>query len=74
MGSRLKHVTSLLLFGMAVYAAVYGVTYAYTLHYLANFLAFWLAIVHSTSDSWSLAGLTHLYTGDAGDRKRGKEP
>nr|Q2H102.2 RecName: Full=GPI inositol-deacylase [Chaetomium globosum CBS 148.51] len=74
MGSRLKHVTSLLLFGMAVYAAVYGVTYAYTLHYVANFLAFWLAIVHSTSDSWSLAGLTHLYSGDAGIRKRGKEP
>jgi glycosylphosphatidylinositol deacylase len=74
MGSRLKHVTSLLLFCMAVYAAVYGVTYAYTLHYLANFLAFWLAIVHSTSDSWSLAGITQLYTGEAGDRKRGKEP
>ncbi|KAK4157252.1 GPI inositol-deacylase [Chaetomidium leptoderma] len=73
-GSRLKHVTSILLFCIAVYAAVYGVSYAYTLHYLANFLAFWLAIVHSTADSWSLAGLSHLYTGDAEDRKRGKEP
>jgi hypothetical protein len=73
-GSRLKHVTSLLLFCMAVYGAVYGVSYAYTLHYLANLLAFWLAIVHSTADSWSLEGLSHLYTGDPEDRKRGKEP
>jgi hypothetical protein len=74
MGSRLKHVTSILLFCIAVYAAVYGVSYAYTLHYLANLLAFWLVIVHSTSDLWSLAGLSHLYAGDPGDRKRGKEP
>jgi pimeloyl-ACP methyl ester carboxylesterase len=73
-GSRLKHVTSVLLFCMAVYGAVYGVSYAYTLHYLANLLAFWLAIVHSTADSWSLEGLSHLYTGDPEDRKRGKEP
>ncbi|SPQ20057.1 cb516840-41ca-456e-a224-aaf7ec81a98f [Thermothielavioides terrestris] len=72
--SRLKHVTSLLLFCTAVYAAVYGVSYAYTLHYLANLLAFWLAILHSSSDSWSLAGLSHLYAGDADGRKRGKEP
>jgi pimeloyl-ACP methyl ester carboxylesterase len=72
--SRLKHVTSLLLFCIAVYAAVYGVSYAYTLHYLANLLAFWLAVVHSTSDSWSLEGLFRLYAGDAEDRKRGKEP
>jgi GPI inositol-deacylase len=73
-GSRLKHVTSLLLFCIAIYAAVYGVSYAYTLHYLANLLALWLAIVHSTSDSWSLAGLSHLYTADPEDQKRGKEP
>ena len=73
-GSRLKHVTSVLLFCTAVYAAVYGVSYAYTLHYLANLLALWLAVVHSSSDSWSLAGLSHLYTEDAEDRKRGKEP
>jgi hypothetical protein len=73
-GSRLKHVTSVLLFCIAVYAAVYGVSYAYTLHYLANVLAFWLAALHSTSDSWSLSGLSELYQSDAGDRKRGKEP
>lgn len=73
-GSRLKHVTSLLLFCIAVYAAVYGVSYAYRLHYLANLVAFWLVVVHSTSDLWFSAGLSPLYTGDAEDRKRGKEP
>jgi hypothetical protein len=73
-GSRLRHVTSLLLFCIAVYAAVYGVSYAYTLHYLANLLAFWLALVHCTSDSWSWEGLGRLYAGNAERRKRGKEP
>lgn len=73
-GSRLKHVTSVLLFGIGIYAAVYGVSYAYTLHYLANILAFWLAMLHLASDSWTLAGMSHLHAGDAGDRKRGKEP
>ncbi|KAJ4300229.1 GPI inositol deacylase [Collariella sp. IMI 366227] len=73
-GSRLMHVTSLVLFGMAIYAAVYGVSYAYTLHYIANVLAAWLAVVHSTSDSWILSGLSNLYEGDVEDRKRGKEP
>ena len=73
-GNRLKHVTSVLLFGIAVYAAVYGVSYAYRLHNLANLVAFWLAILHSASDSWSLAEISHLYAGNAGDRKRGKEP
>ncbi|KXX83419.1 GPI inositol-deacylase [Madurella mycetomatis] len=72
--SRLKHVTGALLFSIAFYAGVYGVSYAYTLHYLVNLVAFWLAILHSTSDSWSLTGLSRLYTGDAEDRKRGKEP
>ncbi|KAL2024000.1 hypothetical protein VTK56DRAFT_235 [Thermocarpiscus australiensis] len=73
-GSRLKHVTTVLLFAIAIYAAVYGVSYAYTLHYLANVVALWLAMLHSTSDSWSFSGLASLYAGDAEDRKRGKEP
>ncbi|KAL1842622.1 hypothetical protein VTJ49DRAFT_4670 [Mycothermus thermophilus] len=72
--SQLRHVTSLVLFSIAIYAAVYGVSYAYTLHYLVNILAMWLTIVHSTADSWSLAGLSQLYAGDGGNRKRGKEP
>ncbi|KAK4165194.1 GPI inositol-deacylase [Cladorrhinum sp. PSN259] len=71
---RLKHVTSILLFSIAIYAAVYGVSYAYTLHYLVNLVVFWLAILHSSADSWSFDGLSRLYEGDAEDRKRGKEP
>ncbi|KAL2261714.1 hypothetical protein VTK26DRAFT_3536 [Humicola hyalothermophila] len=73
-GNRFKHVTSVLLFGIAVYAAIYGVSYAYTLHYLANLLAFWLAMLHLASDSWTFAELSQLHAGDAGDRKRRKEP
>jgi glycosylphosphatidylinositol deacylase len=74
LANRFRHVTSLLLFSIAIYAAVYGVSYAYTLHYLANLLAFWLAIVHLTADSWLLVGLSQFYAGNGGDRKRGKEP
>jgi hypothetical protein len=72
--SRLRYVTSVLLFGIAVYAAVYGVSYAYMLHYLVNIVAGWLVIIHLTADSWSLSGFTGLYEGNAEDRKRGKEP
>lgn len=71
---RLKHVTSVMLFSIAIYAAVYGVSYAYTLHHLVNLVVFWLAILHSTADSWSFSGLSRLYEGEAEDRKRGKEP
>lgn len=74
--SRAKHVTSMLLFGISVYAAVYGVSYAYMLHYLVNIVAAWLVIVHMTGDSdhWSLSALSSLYDENAEDRKRGKEP
>lgn len=72
--SSLRHITSGLLFGIALYAAVYGVSYAYMLHYLVNFAAAWLVVVHFTSDSWSLPRLSVLYKGDVEDRKRGKEP
>lgn len=72
--SHLKFVTSILLFGIAVYAVVYGVSYAYMLHYLVNIVAAWLVIVHLAADSWSISGLTALYEGNAEDRKRGKEP
>lgn len=72
--SRLRHLTSVLFFGIALYAAVYGVSYAYMLHYLVNLAATWLVVIHSTWDTWSLSGLTTLYEGSADDRKRGKEP
>jgi hypothetical protein len=72
--SRLRYVTSILLFAIAVYAAVYGVSYAYMLHYLVNIVAGWLVIIHLTADSWSISGLKALYEGNAEDRKGGKEP
>jgi glycosylphosphatidylinositol deacylase len=72
--SQLKQVTSILLFGISIYAAVYGVSYAYMLHYLVNLVAGWLVIIHMTADSWSISGLTALYEGNADDRKGGKEP
>jgi hypothetical protein len=72
--SRLRHLTSVLLFSISIYAAVYGVSYAYMLHYLVNLVAAWLVMIHSTSDTWSLSGLSDLYKGNADDRKRGKEP
>ena len=71
---RFKHFTSVLLFGIAVYAGVYGVSCAYNLHHLVNLVAAWLVVVHSTPGSWSLSGLSNLYEGDVDDRKRGKEP
>ncbi|OIW28481.1 GPI inositol-deacylase [Coniochaeta ligniaria NRRL 30616] len=72
--SRLRYVTSVLLFAIALYAAVYGVSYAYMLHYLVNIVAGWLVIIHLTADSWSLSALRALYDGNAEERKRGKEP
>jgi len=75
--SRLRHFTSIFFFGIAVYAAVYGVTYAYMLHYLVNFVAAWLVVIHASTSSWSLAGLTSMFEPpDNNDqsRKRGKTP
>lgn len=72
--SRLRHLTSVLLFGVAVYAAVYGVSYAYMIHYLVNLVAFWLVLVHSTSDSWSWTGWSSLFDGTHETRKGEKTP
>nr|8K9T_A Chain A, GPI inositol-deacylase,MCherry protein [synthetic construct] len=79
----LRHITSILLLSLALYAAVYGVSYAYTLHQFVNLFAFWLVMVHSTADDWSLTGLRQLILhnrnnannkSETGSRKRGKEP
>ncbi|KAH7133459.1 PGAP1-like protein-domain-containing protein [Dactylonectria macrodidyma] len=73
--SWLRYVTSVLLFGTALYAAVYGVSHAYMLHYLVNIIALWLVVVHSTSDSWSLSGFGAMFEGNAnGSDKSGKAP
>ncbi|ROW09481.1 hypothetical protein VMCG_02423 [Cytospora schulzeri] len=72
--SRLRHVTSALFFGVAVYAAIYGVSYGYMIHHLVNIVAAWLVIVHATADSWSLAGWSVLFEGSPEARKGGKTP
>lgn len=73
--SRLRHLTSFLLFGIAIYAAVYGVSHAYMLHYLINIVAAWLVAIHSTTDSFSVAGMRAMFDGDPSeDRKQGKNP
>ncbi|KAK2064306.1 PGAP1-domain-containing protein [Colletotrichum caudatum] len=72
---RMRHLTSVLLFGTAIYAAIYGVSYAYMLHYLVNFIAAWLVVVHSTNDNWPLVGFSSIFENShAEDRKRGKTP
>lgn len=71
--SRLRHVTSVLLFGTAFCAAVYGVSHAYMLHYLVNIIAGWLVILHSTADSWSFARVSAIFDGsNIGNRELGK--
>ncbi|ROW14535.1 hypothetical protein VPNG_03112 [Cytospora leucostoma] len=72
--SRLRHVTSFLLSGVAVYAAMYGVSYGYVIHHLVNLVAAWLVILHSTADSWSLAGWNVLLEGNPEMLKGGKTP
>jgi GPI inositol-deacylase len=46
--TRVRYLTNLIFFGLAVFTAMYGVTYAYMLHQLVNLVAFWLVVVHYT--------------------------
>lgn len=70
-----RFVTSILFFGIAIYAAVYGVTYAYMLHTLVNIVSVWLVAIHSSDAPWSLAGLKGIFDADSVEhRKRGKTP
>ncbi|KAJ8124976.1 hypothetical protein O1611_g8665 [Lasiodiplodia mahajangana] len=75
--SQLRHLTNILFFATAVYAAVYGVSYAYVLHYLVNLIAAWLVAIHSTVDSWAITGIKSLFfeeTPHTTDRKQNKKP
>lgn len=72
--NRLRHVTSILLFAVAVYAAIYGVSCGYMIHHLANITAAWLVVVHSTADSGSWTGWSTLFEGNIEARKVGKTP
>ncbi|KAI0967710.1 PGAP1-like protein-domain-containing protein [Xylaria arbuscula] len=75
--SRLRHLTNVLFFATAVYAAMYGVSYAYVLHYLVNLIVAWLVAIHSTADSWAFVGIKSLFTEEASSgsvRKQSKKP
>ncbi|KAI0098788.1 PGAP1-like protein-domain-containing protein [Nemania sp. FL0031] len=75
--SQLRHLTNILFFATAVYAAVYGVSYAYVLHYLVDLIAAWLVAIHSTVDSWAITGIKSLFveeTSHTNDRKQNKKP
>lgn len=50
---RVRIITNVLLFVLALYAAVYGVSYAYQLHQLVNGLCAWLVVIHAANGSCS---------------------
>lgn len=60
-----RHLTNVMLFCLAVYAAVYGVTYAYLLHWLVNIVCAWLMMLHLSTGlgSGRLAQLRQLVDG-----------
>ncbi|RAH71835.1 GPI inositol-deacylase [Aspergillus aculeatinus CBS 121060] len=64
--TRLKNITSVLLFAIAVYSAVYGVSYAYLLHHLTNILAGWLVVIYLFGSGFSIRRLWRLVDGDEG--------
>jgi hypothetical protein len=61
---RFKHVTSVLLFCIAVYSAVYGVSYAYISHHLVNILAGWLVSIYCFRSGFSLHRFWKIVEGD----------
>ncbi|KAL4892476.1 PGAP1-domain-containing protein [Aspergillus ambiguus] len=64
--TRLKYITSSILFSIAIYAAVYGVSYAYLLHHLANIFAAWLVGIYLSSSGLSVRRLWRILEGDEG--------
>jgi len=72
--SQLKHVTSILLFGLAACAAVYGVSYAYLLHDVVNAIAAWFVVVYVSMESIWSRGLSAPFERKADDQKQGKSP
>ncbi|KAI1957511.1 GPI inositol deacylase [Ophidiomyces ophidiicola] len=59
----LRHVTSALLFFLAVYSAIYGVTYAYLLHHITNLVIAWLVAIHFFAGDFSLKNLSRILQG-----------
>jgi GPI inositol-deacylase len=63
--TKVRYLTNIIFFSLAVFTAMYGVTYAYVLHQLVNLVAFWLVIVHYTYQNGSpFNGLKGLLEGD----------
>lgn len=63
--TKVKHLTNVMFFGLAVFTAMYGVTYAYMLHQLVNLVALWLVFVHFAYQSGAcFRGFKGLLEGD----------
>jgi hypothetical protein len=71
--SRLRHVTTTLFLGTAIYAAVYGVSRAYMLHHLVHITTSWLVLVHFASDTWSMVGLRTMFRGNVAETQKLKK-
>lgn len=61
---RFKHITSIILFSIAIYSAVYGVSYAYLLHHLANIFSAWLIGIYIFSSGFSVRRLWRILEGE----------
>jgi GPI inositol-deacylase len=63
--TKVRHLTNVIFFSLAVFTAMYGVTYAYMLHQLVNLVALWLVIVHfACQGGSSFSGLKGILEGD----------
>ncbi|KAE8150195.1 PGAP1-domain-containing protein [Aspergillus avenaceus] len=62
--TRLKHVTAILLFTIAIYAAIYGVSYAYLLHHLTNIFCAWLVGIYFSASGFSMSRIWRIIEGD----------
>ena len=65
--NKFRHVTNIMFFFLAVYAALYGVTFAYQLHHLANLICAWLVAVHFSGSSFSLDKFSRMLEGEDGE-------
>ena len=62
--TRFKHITSTILFSIAIYSAVYGVSYAYLFHHLANIFSAWLIGIYLFSSGFSVRRLWRILEGE----------
>lgn len=71
--NRLRHVTTALFLGTALFAGVYGVSYAYKLHHLVHVICTWLLLVYLISGSSTLSSVrARLRDHFVGLQKQGK--